>query len=411
MLHDIMKEQRWDFLMKKIIIRFSIILILMISNISFAEYNHDLMLKFLNNKDAYSAFQELLKSNPDSEDQVILGKFYYMGVGTEQDYKKAYLIFDKFSKKGNAEAQYYLGSMYWDGNGVEKNISKGKELVTLAAKNKNPSAQFRLGALAWGGDGSSYFSVDYPAALYWLSQVTNNPDASHYSKATSYFMLGDIYANGPNELKNLSKAIQFYTLAALNNNIASQIRLGVIYFSTTNGQNNLEKAEYWLEKAANKNNAAAKYLLFKLYINKDFSHHDTTKAINLLKSSSDQGYPPAQANLCTFLILGKYVTQNYSQAFELCQNAAKNGNPLGQMSLGTIYYEGLGASQNIVLAYVWLSIAASRGEENAEKLRDIVQSHMNSEQINQAQALSQIYDEYKDTSFSLKWIEQGQDLE
>ena len=283
--------------------------------------------------------------------------------------------------------------------------------MTLSAKNKNPLAQFRLGVVAWAGDGLSYFSVDYQAALYWLDLVTNNSDASKYSKATAYFIIGDIYANGPAEIKNISKAIQYYTLAAQNNNIASQVRLGAIYFSESTSQENLEKAEYWLEKAANRNNAAAKYLLFKLYMNPDFSHHNTDKAISLLKSSSDQGFPPAQGYLCTFLIFGKFVTQNYSQAFDLCQNAAKNGNALAQASLGVMYYDGLGISKNIILAYVWLSVAAARQEPGAEKLRDIVEEKMNQEQLSQGQALSQIYEEYKDTSFSLKWIEQGQGLE
>jgi TPR repeat protein len=53
-----------------------------------------------------------------------------------------------------------------------------------------------------------------------------------------------------------------------------------------------------------------------------------------------------------------------------------------------MYYEGKGVPQNYKLAYVWFSLAAAQGHENAKKARDIYAKKLSPQQIVQAQELA-----------------------
>ncbi|MFR3299921.1 MAG: MobP3 family relaxase, partial [Ruminococcus bicirculans (ex Wegman et al. 2014)] len=52
-----------------------------------------------------------------------IGKMHCYGLGTEQDYEKAFEWFLKSAQEGNKFAQYSLANLYYYGNGVEKDLS------------------------------------------------------------------------------------------------------------------------------------------------------------------------------------------------------------------------------------------------------------------------------------------------
>lgn len=64
-----------------------------------------------------------------------LGYMSYKGLGTEQDYKKAYNYFLEGDSSGNASCQYFAGLCLVAGNGVAKDIEKGKEYIEKAMMN------------------------------------------------------------------------------------------------------------------------------------------------------------------------------------------------------------------------------------------------------------------------------------
>ena len=53
-----------------------------------------------------------------------IGKMHCYGLGTEQDYEKAFEWFLKSAQEGNKFAQYSLANLYYYGNGVEKDLSQ-----------------------------------------------------------------------------------------------------------------------------------------------------------------------------------------------------------------------------------------------------------------------------------------------
>ena len=56
--------------------------------------------------------------------QYRIGKMYCYGLGTEQDYEKAFVWFLKSAQEGNKFAQYSLANLYYYGNGAKKNFKE-----------------------------------------------------------------------------------------------------------------------------------------------------------------------------------------------------------------------------------------------------------------------------------------------
>jgi uncharacterized protein len=65
----------------------------------------------------------------------------------------------------------------------------------------------------------------------------------------------------------------------------------------------------------------------------------------------------------------------------------KKGNADAQYNLSVIYYRGERIIQDNVYAHMWRNIAASSGNKNAVKYRNIVAKQMTPAQITEAQKL------------------------
>lgn len=76
-----------------------------------------------------------------------LGMLYARGVGVEQNYEKAFELYQKASLKGMAEAQGNLGVLYSKGNGVAQDYKKAFFWFTKAANSGVTSAQTDLALL------------------------------------------------------------------------------------------------------------------------------------------------------------------------------------------------------------------------------------------------------------------------
>ena len=64
------------------------------------------------------------------------------------------------------------------------------------------------------------------------------------------------------------------------------------------------------------------------------------------------------------------------------------GGAFPQYNLGAMYADGQGVIQDYVRAHMWFNIAASSGDKDAVKNRDIVAKRMNSTDISTAQKLA-----------------------
>ena len=78
--------------------------------------------------------------------------------------------------------------------------------------------------------------------------------------------------------------------------------------------------------------------------------------------------------------------------------AAEQGYVNAQYNLGLMYSIGEGVPQNNVRAYVWFSVAAAQGNEDARTNRDIISDRLTPEQLARGQdmATSCFESEYQD---------------
>ena len=78
------------------------------------------------------------------------------------------------------------------------------------------------------------------------------------------------------------------------------------------------------------------------------------------------------------------MTQGNSAAAGRYRRSAEQGLTSAQTNLGGMYALGQGVAQDYVTAHMWLNIAASSGDADAQKIRDIVQDQMTPETIGEA---------------------------
>lgn len=86
-------------------------------------------------------------NNPDAVN--FLGS-YFQGKG---DDKKAFSLFQKAAKEGNADAQYNLGICYYEGKGTQKSLASAIEWLNKSAEQENISALMKLAELYANGIG------------------------------------------------------------------------------------------------------------------------------------------------------------------------------------------------------------------------------------------------------------------
>jgi len=143
----------------------------------------------------------------DVMSSVVLGNFYETGHGVEQDFEKAFKLYNSVVDSGDRVAEFYLAMCYDAGTGVSRNKEKAFSLYTSAAEKGAPMAQFLLGhcyARAYGYVGQP----DYIKAAEWYLQSAQN------GIADGWFFLG--YLSEGHELgePNIERALQCYQRAA-----------------------------------------------------------------------------------------------------------------------------------------------------------------------------------------------------
>lgn len=86
--------------------------------------------------------------------------------------------------------------------------------------------------------------------------------------------------------------------------------------------------------------------------------------------------------------MAAYNRGDYVPAFHLFRPLAEQGNAKAQTVLGTMYRRGQGVAQNSRRAFLWLKLAAARGDVQAKaELRDVSQS-MTPEELSKARDLA-----------------------
>ncbi len=79
---------------------------------------------------------------------------------------------------------------------------------------------------------------------------------------------------------------------------------------------------------------------------------------------------------------------DYDRAVREFLLLANQGHAQAQVNLGILYSQGRGVPKDYVTAYSWYTLAASQGDDLAEKFKDYLEKSMPLEQLAEAQRLA-----------------------
>ena len=189
-----------------------------------------------------------------------IGKMHCYGLGTEQDYEKAFVWFLKSAQEGNKFAQYSLANLYYYGNGVEKDLSQAFWWYRKSSEQGQPYASYAVAQMYSKGE---YVAENketaqryYKAALSGFLELESKDQADD----NLYYKLGAMYKNGLGTEIDIPKAIEYFEKST--ENMWSTYQLGRLYlFGAEELEKDKEKAVEWLTKSANDGNEYAQNML------------------------------------------------------------------------------------------------------------------------------------------------------
>ncbi len=156
-----------------------------------------------------------------------IGKMHCYGLGTEQDYEKAFEWFLKSAQEGNKFAQYSLANLYYYGNGVEKDLSQAFLWYRKSSEQGQPYAPY---AVAQMYDKGEYVSQsEETAQRYYKVALSGFLELESKGQADDnlYYKLGAMYKKGLGTEIDIPKAIEYFEKSA--ENMWSTYQLGRLY--------------------------------------------------------------------------------------------------------------------------------------------------------------------------------------
>ena len=214
--------------------------------------------------------------------QYRIGKMYCYGLGTEQDYEKAFVWFLKSAQEGNKFAQYSLANLYYYGNGAKKNFKEALGWYMRSAKQGQPYAAYAVGNMYENGE---LAEKDKKKSQGYYNQALSGflkLEANGQADDNLFYKIGVMYKNGFGTEADMDKAIDYFKRSAELNNKNGLYEYGKALLFGENITQDIPKAMDCLEKAVRLGNLNAKRFLALEYISGGHIEHDIDKGIEML---------------------------------------------------------------------------------------------------------------------------------
>ena len=266
-----------------------------------------------------------------------IGKMHCYGLGTEQDYEKAFEWFLKSAHEGNKFAQYSLANLYYYGNGVEKDLSQAFLWYRKSSEQGQPYAPY---AVAQMYDKGEYVSQSeetaqryYKVALSGFLELESKDQADD----NLFYKIGVMYKNGLGTEADISKAIDYFKRSAEMNNKNGLYEYGKTLIQGKYIEADLNKGLECIEKAMKLKNSNAKRFFALEYISGEYFSQDIEKGLFMLTECADKGDSFACFQLGQFYLKGEIVTQDLERAEKYLLLA--EDNEFTQYAFGKLYLQ------------------------------------------------------------------------
>lgn len=304
----------------------------------------------------------------------------------QQNYEKAYKLWQPLAEQGEAVAQYRLGSLYELGNGVERDLAIAREWYRWAAEQGLMDAEYALGnwyqqrwhsGIRHGQDFQSN-EVDRKHALYWyrraaergheqasgaisrLLQQNNEPGLIDGREWMAIILLAGIIAllvftayrllsghRGPKSIApdqdpEAVRRFEHIYNQALHGDKQAQYFLGVMYSSGDGVTEDDEQALHWYKRAAERDYAPAQRAVGLCYANARGVSRDQPQSVTWLRRAAENGDGEAQYELGMKYMSGEGVSEDFQQTLFWMKKAARKGIGEAQLELGILLRDGAG---------------------------------------------------------------------
>lgn len=365
------------------------------------------------------ALQGFLQIEPNSKKlkpyvQYRIGKMFCYGLGTEQDYEKAFEWFERSAKQKNKFAQFSLANLYYYGSGIEKDLSQAFLWYQRASSQGQPYAAYSIAQMYRYGE---YVTKDndtaqryYKQALSGFLKIENDDMAND----DLFYKLGQMFKLGLGTDSDVTKAIEYFRRSAEMNNKNGLFEYGKALLIGEHIPQNTDSAVKLLEKAVKLKNRNAKRFLALEYISGEHLEQDIEKGIALLTECADSGDVIACYRLGKIYLQGEIMPQNLDKAekylllsedseytqyalaklylqeekydiqkavnyFENCADK----NHWASYQLGRIYLFGAaGLTKDKEQAIEWFTKSANDGNEYAQAILDDISKFENDLLVN-----------------------------
>jgi localization factor PodJL len=169
-------------------------------------------------------------------------------------------------------------------------------------------------------------------------------------------------------------------------NPAAQYELGVRFADVGEVGRDYKTAALWFEKAATQGLAPAQFRLGTLYEKGLGVSRDEGIAKLWYQRAAERGNVRAMHNLAVLTAEGG-TKPDYATAATWFRKAAELGVRDSQYNLAILYARGMGLEQSLSQSYLWFSLAAAQGDEDAAKKRDEVAARLDVKALDAAKML------------------------
>ena len=264
-----------------------------------------------------------------------IGKMHCYGLGTEQNYEKAFEWFLKSAQEGNKFAQYSLANLYYYGNGAEKNLKEAFGWYMRSAKQGQPYASYAVTQMYSKGE---YVEHDEKTAQEYYNQALSGflkLEADGQADDNLFYKIGVMYKNGLGTEADMDMDLEYFKRSAELNNKNGLYEYGKALLL---GDKDMPKAMDCLEKAVRLGNLNAKRFLALEYISGEHIEQDIDKGIEMLTECADGGDPLSCFMLGRIYFKGEFVNRDLSKAEKYLLMADKDSG-YACYYLGRLYLE------------------------------------------------------------------------
>lgn len=265
------------------------------------------------------ALQGFLQIEPNSKKlkpyvQYRIGKMFCYGLGTEQDYEKAFEWFERSAKQKNKFAQFSLANLYYYGSGIEKDLSQAFLWYQRSSSQGQPYAAYSIAQMYRYGE---YVTKDNDTAQRYYKQALSGflkIESDDMANDDLFYKLGQMFKFGLGTDSDVTKAIEYFRRSAEMNNKNGLFEYGKALLIGEHIPQDTDSALKILEKAVKLKNSNAKRFLALEYISGEHLEQDIEKGIALLTECADSGDVIASYRLGKIYLQGEIMFQNLDKA-------------------------------------------------------------------------------------------------